>query len=88
MLAAYYGHTETVKALIEAGADVTLQLESVYYIQSHFLLCTNLDPQQSEETALMLAAQGRHTETVKALIEAGTDVNPRNKIRLQNFFFI
>ena len=28
----------------------------------------------------MLAAQGRHTETVKALIDAGAKVNPRNMV--------
>ena len=28
----------------------------------------------------MLAAQGRHTETVKALIEAGVDVNLVNSV--------
>ena len=31
-------------------------------------------------TALMLAAHGRHTETVKTLIEAGADVNINNKV--------
>ena len=30
-------------------------------------------------TVLILSAHGGHTETVKALIEAGTDVNLQNK---------
>ena len=32
---------------------------------------------QRDETALMLAAQGGHIETVKALIKAGADVNSK-----------
>ena len=32
MLAAYSGHTETVKTLIEAGADVNLQTEASFFI--------------------------------------------------------
>ena len=30
----------------------------------------------------MLAAEGGHTETVKALIEAGADMNLRNRVSL------
>ena len=32
---------------------------------------------QRDETALMLAAQGGHIETVKALIKAGANVNSK-----------
>ena len=32
MLAAYSGHTETVKTLIEAGADVNLQNKASFFI--------------------------------------------------------
>ena len=31
-------------------------------------------------TALMMAAKGGHTKTVKILIEAGTDVTERNTV--------
>lgn len=34
---------------------------------------------QIGETALMLAAEGGHTETVKALIKANADISLRNK---------
>ena len=33
----------------------------------------------------MLAAQGGHTETVKALIEAGADVNISNNLKVAKF---
>ena len=36
-------------------------------------------------TALMLAAHGGHTETVKALIEAGADVNISNSLKVAKF---
>ena len=35
---------------------------------------------KDEETALMMAAQGGHLEIVKALIEAGADVNLRDGV--------
>ena len=35
---------------------------------------------QNEETAMMLAAHGGHTETVKTLIGADADVDAINKV--------
>ena len=39
-------------------------------------------PQQSGETALMLAAKGGYTVTVKALINAGAHITLRNRVSL------
>ena len=37
----------------------------------------------------MLAARGGHTETVKALIEAGADITLRNKVyKPQNWYYL
>ena len=78
MLAAEGGHTETVKALIEAGANVNLRNMVIFGVSS---ACSLLIPysHKNKVIALMLAAQPGHTETVKALIEAGADVNLQNK---------
>ena len=35
---------------------------------------------KGEQTTLMMAAQGGHVEVVKALIEAGADVNLRKRV--------
>ena len=44
--------------------------------------------QQGEgKTALMLAAKGGHTETVKALIEAGADVKVTSFVRSKSYDF-
>ena len=46
MLAAHGGHTETVKALIEAGADVNLHNEASFR-SLHIIvapLCYSIDP--------------------------------------------
>ena len=42
MMAARRGHTETVKALIEAGADVNISKKVVKFLVSakHFLIAT------------------------------------------------
>ena len=79
MLAAEGGHTETVKALIEAGANVNLR--NIMVISGVSSACSLLIPysHKNKVIALMLAAQGGHTETVKALIEAGADVDLQNK---------
>jgi ankyrin repeat protein len=36
---------------------------------------------QEDRTALIWAVQFRHTETVKALIETGADLNAKEKVR-------
>ena len=80
MLAARRGRTETVKALIEAGANVNVR--NIMVISGVSSACSLLIPysHKNKVIALMLAARGGHTETVKALIEAGADVNINNEV--------
>ena len=65
MLAARGGHSETVKALIEAGA---LRTEA------------NIFRLRLKETSLMLAVRGGHAKTVQVLIEAGAKVGRINQV--------
>ena len=60
--AAYEGHTETVKALLEAGADVNAKI-----VEGEF----------KGATALFWAAGKGHTEIVQVLIAKGADVNAK-----------
>ena len=82
MLATQGGHTETVKALLHAGADVSVNMHyciAVYqymYMQAPALLHLRW----KGNTALMMSAKGGHTTTVKVLIEAGIDVAIRNNV--------
>ena len=45
-------------------------------------------PVPDEKTALMLAAQGGHTETVQELIEAGADVGRKCQVTFINMIYI
>jgi ankyrin repeat protein len=57
MFAALNGHTETVKSLIDSGADVNVKTK---YGQVAY-----------GQTALMFAARGDHTKIAKILKQAG-----------------
>ena len=48
-----------------------------HQIFSHLFFISSM---KDEETALIVAAQGGHVEVVKALIEAGVDVNLRKRV--------
>ena len=75
MLAAYSGRTETVKTLIEAGADVNLR-NRVSSGNLCSVLCmytsATFGPLQYGETAQLLAARAGYTETIETLRVAGT----------------
>jgi ankyrin repeat protein len=58
--AAWWGNTETVKYLVEQGADVNLRLQTGEY---------------GSASALAAAAERGNTETVKYLVDQGADVN-------------
>lgn len=85
MSAASEGHTETVIALIAAGADANERNFALMSAASEghaetvtILLETGIDvnaPTIYGYTALMIAAREGHTEIVTSLLEAGADVN-------------
>ena len=68
MLAAGGGHSETVKALVDAGA-LKSEVSKAYIFRL-------------TETALTLAARGGHAKTVQVLIEAGANVDQRNQVAI------
>ena len=75
MLAAYSGRTETVKTLIEAGADVKLR-NRVSSGNLCSVLCTytsaTFGPLQYGMTAQLLADRAGYTGTIETLRVAGT----------------
>ena len=91
--ASYHGHTETVKALLDAGADVNMGSPGVGWTA----LSMAADNGQTEvikilldagvnvnaaigngNTALMRAAMHGQTEVVEILLEAGAEVNNKS----------
>jgi ankyrin repeat protein len=86
MWAAGMGHTDVVKTLIDAGADVTSALMFAA-MAGHTetvkaLLDADADVNAKNQhgwTALLWAAVEGHTETAKVLIDAGADVNTKDK---------
>jgi hypothetical protein len=83
-LAAEHGHTETVKALIAAGASVHLDKALIFAAKNGYTdiaktLVTALgtDDVTVFSVPLIDAAGKGHIEIVKNLIEAGADVNSR-----------
>ncbi len=71
MTAVQYGHLDSVKLLLENGADInrqTLDVECWSYLES---LCI----QHGKRTALMYAAQEGQFEIVKYLLKTGADIN-------------
>ena len=57
---------------------ITIILVLQVLITSHYY--------KAGKTALMMAAEGGHTETVKALIEAGADVNATCKQVIHSYW--
>jgi ankyrin repeat protein len=93
MGAAVRGHTESVRALLEKGADVnakgntgrTALMEAAlegYTDTVRTLLEKGADVNAKDNmgwTPLFWAAFSRRTDTVRALLEKGADVNAKNK---------
>ena len=79
--ASAYGHTEIVKMLIEAGADVnaTASSDLVKWKKRPPRHYHNPFGKPLGGTALVYASCSGHTDVVKLLIEAGADVNKKDK---------
>lgn len=70
MLAAQYGHLETLQILLENGADINKQTDDGNCWSEYGRECIR----NGRRTALMYAAQEGMFEVVKFLIDHGTDV--------------
>jgi len=62
--AAWKGHVEVVKVLIDAGADINAKSQNDHY----------------GDTALHAASHGNQKDVVKLLIERGANLNSKNTI--------
>lgn len=91
--AALYGQTETVHALLEAGANVNARTiisdwtplmaaaseGKTAVVQILLDRGANIDAQNpGGTTALTIAARNGHTDTVRVLLDRGADVNQRS----------
>ena len=89
--AAEYGHTEVVKLLLAAGADVHAQDNyALRWAASEghteivrLLLEAGADVHAQNNSALKWTASKGHTEVVKLLLEAGADVHAQNNSALR-----
>jgi ankyrin repeat protein len=85
VLAAENGQTDTVRALLDAGAnvhvvdDMPLRLAALngHADTVKALLDAGADVHADEDAALLLAAGDGHAGTVKALLDAGADVHAK-----------
>ena len=88
MEASYYGHTEVVKVLAEAKADLNITGQVNLII--NYLLTLTIDVYydncfifislQEGDTALINAASNGHTSTVNILVDYGAATDIRNKV--------
>ena len=80
MFAAGGGHDNAVKLLLEHGADVNIVVHATpEYIEQVIEAIAegreDVEPHKDGVTALMVAAQGGHMESVRLLVEAGAAVD-------------
>ena len=84
--ASFYGRTECVRLLLDAGADVHAKNDDALGYASEsghaecvqLLLAAGADVHAKNDEALSLASKRGHTECVRRLIQAGADVSAGN----------
>ena len=76
--AATIGNLPMLRALMKSGVDV--QKELLWRLGNLKIWCSRDDERLSRFTALHMACQGGHLMVVKALIDAGADVNCRRNM--------
>jgi ankyrin repeat protein len=88
--AAKGGHTETVQALLAAGADLDAVDEALCWAAYRgctetvdVLLAGRANVHADDDRALRWAAKYGHTETVKVLLTARADVHAKNDFALR-----
>jgi len=74
MWASVHGHTEVVRLLIEAGADVNARCDYGFTA----LMFVSGAKTETVMGAASFGSKYRNLEVVKLLVEAGADVNTRN----------
>ena len=84
LCAALKGRTELVQKLVRDDNNlkvtIYIQLHSCSKCQAMNIQQGILKAQWNGKSALILAAQGGHTDTVKALLNAGADVSKASNI--------
>ena len=73
MYAAQYGFMDSVKILLEAGADINAQTKTGNLEDNN--CWDNICIANGERTALMYAVQEGHLDIAKYLVEKGADIN-------------
>lgn len=81
-VAARYGHPHIVEHLCKLGANVDCQ-DDVSFIGESRLFFSMNDYSQEEETPLIAAAWHDYSRICRILCSAGTDLNIRNKVRIE-----